>query len=309
MAHLSVVIPVYQAQECVEELYKRLSSEVSSITQDYEIVLVEDRSNDNTWPEIEKVLAKDTKVRALRLSRNFGQHNAITAGIDVCDGDWVVVMDCDLQDRPEEIPRLYAAAQKGYDIVLAARKNRQDTWWKVVLSKIFFYVFNFLTDLQYSGDVGNFRILSRRVIEAIRPMQEHLRFFGGLVQWVGFRTTTIEVAHGRRHAGETSYTMRKMMSLATSFIVAYSDKPLRLAIRLGAWISVIAVVFGVFHIARGLFWGAPVAGWTTLIVSIYFLSGIIIAILGVLGLYLGKTFDEVKRRPLYVVDERKNFPS
>ncbi len=301
MAHISVVIPVYKAQECLDELYRQLTAALGSITDDYEIVLVEDCGGDRSWEIIARLASADPRVRGLQFSRNFGQHYGITAGLDHCDGDWVVVMDCDLQDSPAEIPRLYAKALEGYDVVLARRGRRKDSPIKRLTARAFYRVFGYLADLDYDGEVGNFRIISRRVVESVKLMRERLRFFGGLVAWVGFPTTSVDVVHSDRFAGETSYSLAKLWRLATEIIIAHSDKPLRLAVKTGFLISLAAFAYGGYVAYRQLVYGVPITGWSSLIVSLYFLGGIIISLLGVLGVYLGKTFDESRRRPLYIV--------
>jgi dolichol-phosphate mannosyltransferase len=244
---------------------------------------------------------RDTRVKGIQFSRNFGQHYGITAGLDHCDGDWVVVMDCDLQDRPEEIPRLYAAAQEGYDVVLARRGQRNDSLAKRFTAWLYYKVFNYLADMNYDGETGNFRIISRKVAESFRGMRERLRFFGGLVSWMGFPTASIDVQHDERFSGQTSYTFRKLWKLASEIIIAYSDKPLRLAIRFGFIVSGLAFSYGSFIIYRAIVHDVSIIGWSSMIVSLYLLGGIIISILGVLGVYLGKAFDETKRRPLYII--------
>jgi len=299
--HLSVVIPVYKAEPCLDELYLRLKAALESISPDFEIVLVEDCGGDNSWEVIERLAAADPRVRGIQFSRNFGQHYGITAGLDHCHGDWVVVMDCDLQDRPEEIPRLYAKAQEGYDIVLARRGARQDPLLKRIASRLFYKIFRFLTDIEYDGDTGNFRIMSRTVVANFRRMREHLRFFGGLVLWMGFPTASVEVEHAERFSGNTTYTFAKLWRLATETIIAYSDKPLRLAVRVGFVMAFFSFCYGTYILGRALLYGSPVPGWNSLIVSLYFIGGIIIAILGIIGIYLGKTFDESKKRPLYII--------
>ena len=304
MPHISIVIPVYKAEECLHELYRRLSCSVSSVTEDFELILVEDCGGDKSWEIINELASKDARVKGIQFSRNFGQHYGITAGLDHCDGDWVVVMDCDLQDRPEEVPRLYAKAQEGYDIVLARRGQRNDPPLKRITSLLFYKFFRYLADIDYDGEVGNFRIMSRKVVDSFRIMREQLRFFGGLVSWMGYSTASIGVQHDERFAGKTAYTFRKLWKLAIETIIAYSDKPLRLAIRFGFLISTMAFAYGAYIIYRGLMHGVPIPGWTSLIVSLYFLGGIIISILGIMGVYLGKTFDEVKRRPLYLISNR-----
>lgn len=301
MPHISVVIPVYKAESCVEELYCRLKSSLESITGDFEIVLVEDCGGDRSWPMIVELAKRDARVKGIQFSRNFGQHYGITAGLDHCDGDWVVVMDCDLQDRPEEIPRLYAKAQEGFDVVLARRGRRNDPAVKRFTSWLFYKVFSYLADMDYDGETGNFRIISRKVVESFRVMRERLRFFGGLVSWMGFPTVSIDVQHDERFAGQTSYTFRKLWKLASETIIAYSDKPLRLAIRFGFAISLLAFAYGGYIVYGAFVHGVSIIGWSSLIVSLYFLGGIIISILGILGVYLGKAFDEAKRRPLYII--------
>lgn len=299
--HISVVIPVYKAEHCLDELYRRLKDSLETISQQFEILLVEDCGGDNSWQVIERLAAADPRVRGVQFSRNFGQHYGITAGMDLCRGDWVVVMDCDLQDRPEEIPRLYAKAQQGYDIVLARRGERRDPLLKRMSSALFYRLFSYLADIEYDGQTGNFRIMSRKVAQNFREMREQLRFFGGLVQWLGFPTASIEVEHAERFEGNSSYTFAKLWRLAAETIIAYSDKPLRLSVRFGFTMAALAFCYGIYILAHALIYGSPIPGWNSLIVSLYFIGGIIISILGIIGIYLGKTFDESKKRPLYIV--------
>lgn len=304
MTQLSVVIPVYKAEDCLHELYRRLVAALSVLTEDFEILLIEDQGGDGSWEVIRELARKDPRVRGFQFSRNFGQHYGITAGLDHAAGEWVVVMDCDLQDRPEEIPRLYRKAQEGYDVVLALRAKRKDALHKRVFSWLFYKLFRYLSDLDYDGEAGNFRIISRKVVTTFGAMRENLRLFGGLVTWMGYPTASIEVEHGERYAGESSYTFAKLTNLALETIIAYSDKPLRISIKFGIAISMAAFVFGIYFAVRTLVSGQSIAGWTSLIVSLYFLGGVIISTLGIIGIYLGKAFDEVKRRPLYIISKR-----
>ncbi|KJS01756.1 MAG: b-glycosyltransferase [Desulfobulbaceae bacterium BRH_c16a] len=299
--HLSVVIPVYQAELCLDELYVRLKSSLEIITSDFEILLIEDCGGDNSWKVIERLAKADERLRGFQFSRNFGQHYGITAGLDHCRGEWVVVMDCDLQDRPEEIPRLYAKAQEGYDIVLARRGSRQDPLLKRISSWMFYKTFSYLADIDFDGDSGNFRIMSGKVVANFRRMREQLRFFGGLVQWMGFPTSSIEVKHAERFSGKSTYTFAKLWKLATETIIAHSDKPLRLAVRFGFSMAFFSFCYGSYILGHALLYGSSITGWSSLIVSLYFIGGIIIAILGILGIYLGKIFDENKKRPLYII--------
>lgn len=299
--HLSVVIPVYKAEQCLDELYQRLKSALESISPDFEIVLVEDCGGDNSWGVIERLAAADPRVLGIQFSRNFGQHYGITAGLDCCHGDWVVVMDCDLQDRPEEVPRLYAKAQEGYDVVLARRGARCDPPLKRMTSWLFYKIFSYLADIEYDGESGNFRIMSRKVVANFRRMGEQLRFFGGLVQWMGFPTASIEVEHAERFEGKSTYTFAKLWKLAAETIIAHSDKPLRLAVRFGFLMAFLSFFYGTYILGSALLYSSPIPGWSSLIVSLYFIGGIIIGILGILGIYLGKAFDESKKRPLYII--------
>ena len=219
-------------------------------------------------------------------------------------------MDCDLQDRPEEIPRLYAKAQEGYEIVLARRGKRNHPLLKRLLSWIFYRLFSYLADTEYDPQAGNYRIISRKVVAGYRTMRERSRFFGSLVNWMGFPTASIDVQHDERFAGQSTYTLAKLWKLAAETIVAYSDKPLRLSIRFGFILSLCAFLYGVYILLHALLYGSSVTGWSSLIVSIYLIGGIIIALLGIIGIYLGRTYDETKQRPLYLIlhstfDERK----
>jgi dolichol-phosphate mannosyltransferase len=300
MALISVVTPVYRAEGCLEELYRRLVAVLTGITQDFEIVMVEDCGGDRSWEIIEALAKRDARVKGIRFSRNFGQHYGITAGLDHCDGDFVVVMDCDLQDRPEEIPRLYAKAQEGYDVVHASRDRRRDPWHKRAAAAVFFKLFEYLADVDHVVP-GNFRLLSRKVVENFRPMREQLRYLGVMLNWLGYPTAYVEVQQAERYAGESSYTLGRLWRLASGTIIAYSDKPLRLCIRFGFAMSLVAFAGGLYILVTAALYGSPVVGWPSLFVSMYFLGGIIISILGVIGVYLGKTFDETKKRPLYIV--------
>lgn len=298
---ISVVIPVYKAEGCLHELYRRLVAALEGISPEFEIILVEDCGGDRSWEIIQELACRDQRVKGIQFSRNFGQHYGITAGIDHSSGEWVVVMDCDLQDRPEEIRRLYQKACEGHDIVLARRGRRKHAISKRLTSWLFYRLFRYLSGIDYDGEVGNFRIMSRDVADSFKAMREQARFFGGLVNWLGFPTTSIPVEHAERYEGESTYNYGKLIKLAVEAVIAYSDKPLRLAVKVGFLMSALAFIYGLSIVYRVIWIGIPVMGWGSIIVSIYFTAGIIIAILGIIGIYLGKTFDETKKRPLYVV--------
>jgi len=303
---ISVIVPVYKGEMFLDELHRRVRESLASVPGEHELLLVEDCGGDGSWIAIERLAAVDPIVRGIQFSRNFGQHAGITAGLDLSRGSWVVVMDCDLQDRPEEIPRLYAKAQEGFEVVVARRGRRKDAWIKVATSRLFYRLFSYLSGLPMDPQVGNFRIISRRVVEALSQMRERTRFFVSLVEWMGFPTASVDVEHAARPGGQSSYSFHKLMQLALEVIIAYSDKPLWLAIRFGFTVSLLSMLGGAAIIYRALRYGSPVMGWSSLVVSLYFLGGIIISILGVIGVYLGKTFEETKRRPLYIVANRVN---
>lgn len=301
---ISVISPVYKAERIVEELVRRLIFELGKITNEFEIILVEDGSPDASWEIIEKACATDKRIKGIRLSRNFGQHNAITAGLDVSNGEWIVVMDCDLQDRPEEIINLYNEVNKGYDIVFAKRFGRKDGLIKRCSSKFFYKVFSYLSGINQDGTIANFGIYSRKVIDSINSMREPMRSFSSMTRWVGFKKTAINVLHSGRYEGKTSYNWGKLINLALDIALAYSDKPLRLAVKIGFFISFFSGLFAVYNIIAHYMGKITVTGYTSLIVSIWFLSGLIIFILGIVGLYIGKTFEGIKKRPLYLIDEK-----
>lgn len=304
---ISIISPVYRAEGCIRELYRRVKEQISTFTDEYECIFVEDCGGDESWTILSEIAASDRNVKAIQFSRNFGQHYAITAGLEACTGDWAVVMDCDLQDRPEEIPRLYAKVLEGYDIVCARRGKRKDPIWKTIASRLFVTVFRRLSDMDYDPEIANFRILSRKVIDAYCSMSERLRFFGGHLQWLGFSVGYIDVEHGKRHEGGSSYTFKKLFKLAMDTIIAYSDKPLRISIKVGFLMALLSFIYAVFLIYRKFLQGVPVEGWTSLMVSVWFLGGMVIANLGIIGIYLGKVYDETKKRPLYVISKRVNL--
>lgn len=307
MPSISIVTPVYKAETCVKELYEKLVSELEKITPDFEIIMVEDCGKDASWTIIERLAMLDSRLKAIKLSRNFGQHYAISAGLDICNGDWVVVMDCDLQDRPEEIQCLFAKAQEGFDIVCARRGRRKDSFWKKICSLAFVWVFNSLSDLNHDPQVANFRIISRKVVEANKQLREVTRNFSAQLHWLGFTVGYIDVQHGERHSGKSSYSLPKLILLAVNSIVAYSNKPLRFSIAIGSILALMAFLAAAYFLFQKLFFDIAIDGWTSLIVSIWFLGGAIIANLGVIGIYLGRTYDEVKGRPHYIIDKSLNL--
>jgi dolichol-phosphate mannosyltransferase len=289
------------------ELYDRLVKTLSQITENFEIILVNDACPQSSWERIVMLCAKDSRVKGINLSRNFGQHYAITAGLDYAKGDWVVVMDCDLQDRPEEIIKLYNKALDGYDIVFGRRAERQDSFFKQLGSKAFNKVLEYFTETKHDNSIANFGIYAQKVVETINRYREHSRDFLLFAKMVGFKKTEIDIEHASRAYGQSSYNLTKLIRLAIDSIVSHSNKPLRLSIQLGFFIALASLIYAGWLVIRYFFYHTPAEGWTSLMVSMFFMFGLLFAIIGITGLYIGKIFDEVKRRPLYIIQETINL--
>ena len=272
-----------------------------------ELVFVEDCGGDGSWEILEEIALRDQRVKAVQLSRNYGQHHALTAGLDICTGDWVVMMDCDLQDRPEDIPRLFQKAMEGYDVVNTLRTVRKDPLWKRLGSRYFRKVFGWLSGIRAEPGAGGFRLLSKSVVEALGSMREQSRLTGTHIRWLGFSAGYVHVEHDSRFEGKSSYSLRKLFSLAWSGIAAYSVKPLRLPLWLGSLISFFAFLCALGVIIRKIFWGIPAGSLAILMLSLWFIGGLVIFNLGIVGLYVGKVFEETKNRPLYVISRSINL--
>jgi glycosyltransferase involved in cell wall biosynthesis len=303
---ISIVSPVYKAKNIIPELVRRIIENVSIITEDFEVILVEDGCPENSWEVIEKACNDEKRVKGIKLSRNFGQHYAITAGLDYAKGEWIIIMDCDLQDLPEEIPKLFNKSQEGYEIVFASRNERKDSFSKVILSFIFYQVFSYLSGIKYDGTIASFGIYSKKVISNVNKFREPMRAFSPIVRWVGFKSTKINVNHGPRESGESSYNIKKLVKLSFEIILAYSDKPLKLTIKLGLLISFTSFIYSLYIMLIYFEGNIKVSGYTSLIISLWFLSGLIIFTLGIIGLYISKIFESVKNRPLYIIEEKIN---
>lgn len=303
---LSVVIPVYGCKEALPELHRRLTETVSSLVKDYEIILVEDACPQNSWEVIAQLCDKDPHVIGIRFSRNFGQIRAITAGLDYSTGDYVVVMDCDLQDRPEVIADLYKKAQEGYDVVFASRVDRQDTKKTKLLSRLYYKVYDYFTEGRADYSLCNFSISRRIVIDEYCKMREQNRSFTMFIQWLGFRQTSIEAIGDERYSGQSSYTFQKKMKLAFEIITTQSNKPLMLSVKVGFSIAFLAFVYILYLVLRALIWQDVLMGWTTIVASIYLMGGVLLGAIGIVGIYVGNIFNETKHRPLYVISQIKN---
>ena len=302
--HISVVSPIYRAENIVEKLVDEIQKVMEPLNVTYEIILVDDRSPDNSWQVMKQLSSNFPEVKSIRLSRNFGQHPAIMAGLSFATGDWIVVMDCDLQDQPKEIKRMYTKAIEGYDMVLAKRQKRKDGFFKKMSSIFFYSVFNYFSGISVNSEIANFGIYNRKVINSIIQINDYIKFFPLFVKWVGFRSFELEVEHNEREEGKSSYSLKKLISLALDTILSFSDKPLKIFTILGFSISMIAFLFGCYFMFGALTGRITEPGFSSLIISIWFLSGIIISTIGVVGIYLGKTFNQVKNRPIFIIDEK-----
>jgi dolichol-phosphate mannosyltransferase len=300
---ISIVSPVYRAENIVEKLVDEIQKAMQLTQVSYEIILVDDRSPDNSWEKMKEISKQNLDVKSIRLSRNFGQHPAIIAGLSKAQGEWVVVMDCDLQDQPKEIIKLYQKAQEGYQVVLAKRVQRHDTFLKKLSSKVFSKAYSFFTDTTYDNEVANFGIYHKKVVQSILNIGDTIKFFPLFVKYVGYHSTSIEVEHANRESGTTSYSFSKLLSLAFNTIISFSNKPLKLFVKFGMLVSFVSFLVGCYYIYEAINNKIAVLGFTSIIVSIWFLSGIIITTIGITGIYIGKIFDQTKNRPVFIIDE------
>lgn len=297
---ISVVIPVYGCRAALPELHRRLTESLKQITEEYEIILVNDACPQNSWEVIEEICQADRHVVGLEMSRNFGQLKATLAGLDYSTGDWVVVMDCDLQDRPEEIINLYNKAQEGYDFVVASRESRQDSRLKVLVSNSFYALYSYVTDVKYDPTLCNFSISKRVVIDNYCKMREMHRAFTMYLLWMGYKWTKLSVEHNERFEGKSGYNFKKRMRMATELITSQSDKLLRLLTKAGIIIAFLSFLFIIFTVIRHFVLDISV-GYSSTIATIALMGGLTIMSVGVVGLYVGNIFMEVKHRPLYIV--------
>lgn len=305
---LSVVSPVYGCEGCLEHLVERVKAAAATTGMALEIILVNDGSPDGSWQRIAELARVHPEVRGVRLSRNFGQHYAIAAGIEHARGELVAVMDCDLQDLPEELPRLVAAAKSGSDIALAQRTERQDSPLKRFTSFAFYKLLGYLTDVRQDHSTANFGVFSRKVIDVVNAMPEADRCFPLMVKWTGLPTTLVPVGHARRGEGRSGYDLGKLLRLALNIVLSYSDKPLRMVVKVGLAFSALAFLIVLLSVYRYSVGDIAVAGYTSIVASIWLLGGVMILCIGITGLYLGRLFNDAKGRPYYVVSEYVNFP-
>jgi glycosyltransferase involved in cell wall biosynthesis len=301
---LAVVVPAYNEGDGLREFHARLAAVFDGLDLHATVLYIDDGSRDDTWAVIESLAAQDARVAALRLSRNFGKELALTAGLDRADADAVIVIDADLQDPPELIPQFIARWREGYDAVFGTRLEREgETWLKKVTAALFYRVIGRLSATPVPRDTGDFRLLSRRAIEALRGLRERHRFMKGLFGWVGFRQVALPYRREARHAGTSKFNYWKLWNFAIEGITSFSSAPLRVAMYAGLVTALFAFGFGVWIVVKTLVWGDPVAGYPSLMVAMLFLGGVQLMALGVIGEYLGRLYEESKQRPLYLVDE------
>ena len=299
----SFVIPVFNEQDNMRELYQRLTAVMQGLGGPYEIILVDDGSTDRSFAMMKSLHEQDPRVKALKLSRNFGHHLALTAGLDFTRGKAVILMDADLQDQPEEIPKLMEKFNEGYDVVYGIRKNRKESLVRRMTANVFTAIINRVGGSSHFATGGVFRVMSRQVRDELQQCRESSRFITGLVGWLGFRQVGVEVEHGARYAGETKYNLWRLIKLLLNTLTSFSYLPLQLASYLGFFTALFSVSWGAYIAYRWIFLDVPVAGFTSTIVAVLFLGSVQLIVLGLIGEYVGRVYTESQGRPLYVVKD------
>ena len=299
----AVVIPMFNEQENIAELYQRLTAVMQGLGGSYQIILVDDGSTDQSFSMMKALHEQDSRVKVVNLSRNFGHHLALTAGIDYANGDAVILMDADLQDQPEEIPKLMEKFNEGYDVVYGVRKNRKESLTRRLASNVFMVTMNRVGGSGHFATGGVFRVMGRQVKDELQRCRETSRLITGLVGWLGFSQVGVEVEHGARYAGQTKYNTWRLIKLLLNTLTSFSYLPLQLATYLGLLTALLSVCLGAYIILRWIFVGIPVTGFTSTIVAILFLGAVQLIVLGLIGEYVGRVYTESQGRPLYVVRE------
>ncbi|HUW56757.1 MAG TPA: glycosyltransferase family 2 protein [Planctomycetota bacterium] len=307
MSRITVVIPVYNEEACLEALFERLQRLNEGQPDDYDFLFVDDGSRDNSREIIRSLAQGHPAVRYLFFSRNFGHEMATTAGLDHADGDAVVIIDADLQDPPEVIPRLVERWREGNEVVYAKRKTRKgENVLKRFTAWLFYRLINKLSDVPIPADTGDFRLMDRQVVEGFRRCRERNRFVRGLVSWTGFRQTAVEYERDARAGGETKYGFFKLLRLTFDAVTGFSSVPLRIGVMLGLVVCVVAFIQAVRIFVEKMFWGIPIEGYALLATGIFFLGGVQLLVIGLLGEYIGRIYTQVQERPLYIVREKSD---
>ena len=306
MIDISIVIPVYGCPEALTPLYERLTKTVSKITDKYEIVLVNDACPKGSWQIIEKICKKDKKVVGINLSRNFGQIHSTNAGIRFARGKKVALMDCDLQDRPEDLPKLLKEMKKGYDIVFARRVDRKDNAMTIFLSKMFYKVYNSLIDDAYDGDVGNYCVVDRKIIDIYNDIKDNNKSFTMVLSWMGFNIGYVDLEADERYEGHSSYSFSKKVDMAIDIITSQSNKPLKIIVYFGMVIALVSFLYLTIKIIKRFIFNDVPEGWTSIIASIFLMGGIILVCIGGIGIYVGNIFAQTKGNPEYIISDVLN---
>ena len=306
MKEISVVIPVYGCPEALEPLYDRLKATLEQLVKSFEIIMVNDACPKGSWDEIRKICMKDDRVTGINLSRNFGQIHATNAGIEKSEGEYLVLMDCDLQDRPEGIADLYKEINKGYDVVFVKRKERKDSFLVKALSKLFYKIYNYFVDGYYDGEIGNFCIVRRKIVDEYKKIDDYNKSFTTTLAWMGYNSTVIEIESDKRYEGNSGYTLRKKINLAIDMITSQSNKPLKSLMACGVILVGISIIYILYKSISNFFGNETPDGWTSLFAAILFIGGIQIVSIGGVGIYIGNIFNQTKGRPEYLIKEVLN---
>jgi polyisoprenyl-phosphate glycosyltransferase len=300
----SVIIPLCNEESVLGALYARLVSVLDTLDGPWELILVDDGSSDSTYRRASEIRERDTRVKVVRLSRNFGHQIALSAGLDLASGQAVVTMDGDLQHPPEMIPEFVACWRAGNDIVYGVMAQRQgETWVKVRTARVFYRLLGWLSDIEVPAAAGDFRLIDRRALGAFRTLREHNRYLRGMFSWIGFQQAGVPYVSPPRAAGRSKYTPGRMIRLAINAMIGFSERPLRIALMLGLLASLGSIVFGLSALIVKLTGGLAVPGWTSIMVLIGVVGGVQLIVLGVIGEYIARIYDEVKQRPLYVISD------
>jgi dolichol-phosphate mannosyltransferase len=304
----SIVVPIYDEEGNLRELYRRLAALLDTLDAAAEVILVDDGSRDSSYALMVEIHGLDPRFKVARLSRNFGHQMAITAGIDLASGNAVIVMDGDLQHPPEVVPELIAQWRSGYDIVYGVMQERAESWFKRVTARWYYRLLRRMTDVDVPEAAGDFRLVDRKALDAFRAMREHNRYVRGMFSWIGYKQIGVPYVCPPRFAGSSKYSIRKMVGLARAGVLSFSNVPLKLALRAGFVISGLSIAFGIAAICARLS-GVGVPGWASIAVLTSFLGGFQLVLIGIVAEYVGEIYDEVKRRPLYLVSESHGFDS
>lgn len=302
----SIVVPVFNEEKNIAFLYKKLVEVMGS--ESCEIIFVDDGSRDETFGELEFIASKDSRVRAVKFSRNFGHQIALTAGYDLAQGQAIICLDGDMQHPPELIPQMIEKWKEGYDIVLTIREDADDTtFFKRTTSKLFYKIINKLGKIEITPGCADFRLLDRKVLETLNSFRERNRFLRGIVSWMGYNCTYINYKANERKFGKSKYSLRKMVKFAVDGVMSFSSYPLKLSSILGYIISVFAFLYIIYALVVKFFFNAAISGWTSLLIAVLFLGGVQLVCIGIVGEYLSRIYDETKNRPLYIIDKKIGY--